>query len=235
MHEISRDGVFFWSSNVYSSASLCCAVSVVIMGFYLFPWHMDEGFHRAFVASHTISSRLRVAQRHEFDAEGRISPWPESAPHHPTVPLHFSFVSLSIFSFSFFFPSFCIFRSTAPSCLHIAWSKTTNQSFTACSPCAFSLSPLVLFLLSFVAPVTSQENAGCRGNEMTHWKWYCWQVMTWLLLPSATAVSWFGMVAGLFLKVAISERCCLEHRVPGGGIFLPCSQFCYTQLNTLCK
>lgn len=41
-------------SAVHSGASLCCAVSLVIMGFYLFLWHEDEGFHRAFVASHTI-------------------------------------------------------------------------------------------------------------------------------------------------------------------------------------
>lgn len=138
-HEISGDGGF---SNVYSAASLCCAVSVVIMGFYLFPWHMDEGLHRAFVASHTISSCLCVAQRHEFDAKGRISPWPESAPHHPTGPLHFSFVSLSIFSFSF--SSFCIFLP-APQhrSLMFTYSLIQNNKLKL-----YSLQPVRLLSLS---------------------------------------------------------------------------------------
>lgn len=30
---------------------LFCAVCVVIIGFYLFLWHKDEGFHRVFAAS----------------------------------------------------------------------------------------------------------------------------------------------------------------------------------------
>lgn len=191
MHEISRDGErAFWYSSVYSAASLCCSVSVVIMGFYLFPWHMDEGFHRAFVAFRTISSCLCVAQRHEFDAEGRISLWPESAPHHSATPLSFSF-SFSILIFSPPPAAFCQLHNTAPSCLHIAWSKTTIWSFTACSPNVFSLSLSHLSLLSFRLCFFSfhswpswllwgyrEENAGRRENEMTHWKWYCWQVMT---------------------------------------------------------
>lgn len=33
------------------AAFLLCAVCVVIIGFYLFLWHKDEGFHRVFAAS----------------------------------------------------------------------------------------------------------------------------------------------------------------------------------------
>lgn len=154
---------FFWFCNVYSAASLCCAVSVVIMGFYLFPWHMDEGFHRAFVAFHTISSCLCVALRHEFGAEGRISPWPESAPHHPTAPLYFPFVSVSLFSF---FSSFCIFLPAPQHCsLVFTYSLIQNNKLELYSlqPACFSFSLLnsafpplqMLFLLSLVALTTS--------------------------------------------------------------------------------
>lgn len=49
-HSRWRFFVYFFGggfSDVYSAASLFC-VSVVIMGFYLFSWHTEEGFHRAF-------------------------------------------------------------------------------------------------------------------------------------------------------------------------------------------
>lgn len=118
MHKISRDGrrAFFLSSNVYSFSSVCCAVSVVIMGFYLFPRHMDEGFHSSFVSSHTISSCFFAQCKDTFDIPQPRSP--------------FSFVSISVLSFSSF-PPFCQLLSTAPSCLHIAWSETTKLKLAA--------------------------------------------------------------------------------------------------------
>lgn len=87
------------------------------------------------------------------DAKGRIS-WPESTPHHPTASLHFPFVSLSIFSLSFFFPtsvSFCQLYNTAPSCLHIARSKTTKWSFSSLQPSLsfFLISPFCLPTCAF--------------------------------------------------------------------------------------
>lgn len=156
---------FFLFSNVYSATPLCCAVSVIIMGFYLFPWHMDEGFHRAFVASHTISPSLCCTetwvwrQGENFFMTGIRSP----SSHSPSA-LSFCF-SLNIL-IQIFSPSFCIFCNTAPSCLHIACSKTTNWSFTTCTHVCFLslflshpslLSSLVLCLLSLVASLGTQN------------------------------------------------------------------------------
>lgn len=50
-HKIT--GVRVWVSPRVA-AFLFCAICVVIIGFYLFFWHMDQGFHRVFAASHTI-------------------------------------------------------------------------------------------------------------------------------------------------------------------------------------
>lgn len=133
----------FWGgfSDVYSAASLFC-VSVVIMGFYLFSWHTEEGFHRAFcclpyyfLPCPCCCRDTSLAPRGEFLHDRNRNPII------PAAPLHFPFVSLTIS-----FPSttttttttlpsvtVCQLHSTAPSCLHIAWSKTTNWSFTACS------------------------------------------------------------------------------------------------------
>lgn len=53
---VEMGGGLFFDPPMYILLALCCAVLVVIMGFYLFPRHMDEGFHSSFVSSHTISS-----------------------------------------------------------------------------------------------------------------------------------------------------------------------------------
>lgn len=53
---------------------LFCVGCVAIIGFYLFLWHMGEGFHRLFAASRTVYACLWVLYRHEFGAEGRIFP-----------------------------------------------------------------------------------------------------------------------------------------------------------------
>lgn len=44
----------------HAAVFLFCAVCVVIIGFYLFLWHMNEGFHRVFAASHTVYACLYV-------------------------------------------------------------------------------------------------------------------------------------------------------------------------------
>lgn len=85
-----------WFFYVYSASSLCFSVSVVIMGFYLFPWHTDEGFHRDFVASHTISV---WHWGENFSMTGISIP----SSHSPT-PLPFCFslnILIVIFSLSF--------------------------------------------------------------------------------------------------------------------------------------
>ena len=152
---------------------------------------MEEGFHRAFVASYTISSSLCCAEtwvwrrRENFSMTGISTP----SSHSPTP---FCFLFHSQYSHSPFFPSpsVSLFRlhNTAPSCLHIAWSKTTNWSFTACSRCAFLSHRSVPSFADVFSPFThglhdfsvsaQRKTAARRGNEMTHWKWYCWQVMT---------------------------------------------------------
>lgn len=153
---------------------------------------MGKGFHRAFVATHTISSCLCVAHKCEFDAEGRMSPCLESAPRHPSAPLHFPFVSLLIFPFySLPFvlpaPQYC--------CVLFTYSPIWNNKLKLYSPqllCSFSVTfssrssvfPLVFFFFLFyswpsrLACEYTKENAECSGKEMTHWKWYCWQVIT---------------------------------------------------------
>lgn len=186
----------FWGgfSDVYSAASLFC-VSVVIMGFYLFSWHTEEGFHRAFcclpyyfLPCPCCCRDTSLAPRGEFLHDRNRNPII------PAAPLHFPFVSLTISfpSTTTTLPSVtvCQLHSTAPSCLHIAWSKTTNWSFTACSLSALlslshrSLPSSHFFFLFFYGRFLSvslesswlllrarqQENAGRRGNEMTRWK-----------------------------------------------------------------
>ena len=82
---------------------------------------------------------------------------------------------LSQYSHSFL-PSFslslslCQLHHTVPSCLHIAWSKTTSWSLTACSPCAFSSLPSAFFLLSLVAPATPLR-ARTKEKCRTQRKW----------------------------------------------------------------
>lgn len=81
------------------------------------------------------------------------------------------------FSLSIVIPSRCLLHSTAPSCLHIVWSKATNCSFTACSLCLFldhsiPTSTDVFFPLTCGLMVTScwaQKNKiqhkGLKGHE----------------------------------------------------------------------
>ena len=199
MHEITRDEGFFvyFLGGILRCLFCCLSVLrlVVIMGFYLFSWHTEEGFHGAFcclpyyfLSCPCCCRDTSLAPRGEFlhDRNRR--------PIIPSAPLHFPFVSLTISSPSTTtttttLPSVtvCQLHSTAPSCLHIAWSKTTNWSFTACSLSALlslshrSLPSFHFFFLRTLSLVSlesswlfwrarQKENAGRRGNEMTHWK-----------------------------------------------------------------
>lgn len=55
---------------------------------------------------------------------------------HGSIPFPFCF------SLTIVIPACCLLHSTAPSCLHIVWSKATNCSLTACSLSAFSFTSL---------------------------------------------------------------------------------------------
>lgn len=134
MHEITRDeGFFVYFLGGILRCIFCCLSVLRLSGnngfLFILLAHrrrLSQGLLLPPVLFPPVSVLL---QRHEFGAEGRISPWP--------APLHFSFVSLTISfpSTTTTLPSVtvCQLHSTAPSCLHIAWSKTTNWSFTACS------------------------------------------------------------------------------------------------------
>lgn len=109
-------GLFFWSSNVYSFSSVLCCLSGN-NGFLFIPpahgWGLSQFL--CFLPYYFLLF-LRAVQRHEFDIPQPRSP--------------FSFVSISVLSFSSF-PPFCQLLSTAPSCLHIAWSETTKLKLAA--------------------------------------------------------------------------------------------------------
>lgn len=190
------------------------------MGFYLFPQHMDEGFHSSFVSSHTISSCLGAVQRHEFDAEGRISPRPESAPLHPTASLPFFicfYLSIVILILPSFLPApqhrslmftYCLIRS----------NKTEARSSRV-----FPLSPLSFlgFLLPHLSIMTSLRVTQ-RKNRRTVRKWN--DTLKCLLLAGSIVVTVTAVpeqLVGLVhvvLEVEISERWHLEQCAFGGGI-----------------
>ena len=124
--------LFFWGggfSDVYSAASLF-RVSVVIMGFYLFSWHTEEGFHRAFCClPYYFLLCPRCCRNASLAPRGEFLHDRNQHPIIPAAPLHFPFVSLTISSPSITtttttttLPSVtvCQLHSTAPSCLHIA-------------------------------------------------------------------------------------------------------------------
>lgn len=180
---------------------LCCIVSVAIMGFYLFR------YIRAFTGPllpPILFPLVCVVHRCEFDAKGENVSMPRigTPSSHSLTRLSFYFPSnILIFLFSSLLSA--RIHNTSPSCLHIAWSETTSWSFTACSPCAAFASvsdlaplssPLCLFSFnswpSWLVCEYTEENAGLEGNEMTRWKWYCWQVITATVTKCDPFVVW---------------------------------------------
>ena len=223
------------------------------MGFYLFSWHTEEGFHRAFCClPYYFLLCPRCCRNASLAPRGEFLHDRNQHPIIPAAPLHFPFVSLTISSPSITtttttttLPSVtvCQLHSTAPSCLHIAWSKTTNWSFTACSLSAFlSLSHRSLpssrffygcFLSSHSSPRDSSvratiETAGRRGNEMTHWKMVLLAgngIVTVTMRHSGEATC----QRGFFWRLTFLKRWRLKHCL----VALPLSQ--RFRVLTLCK
>lgn len=154
-----------------------------------------------------------------------------STPSSPSPTLLSFYFSLNILIF-FPPPFFCQLHNTAPSCLHIAWSETTNWSFTACSRCVLPFPDFLISLVCLLSCVFSPFTCGphdlslsTRKKTQDSEEWNGTLKMVLLASNNIATVTkcdiglLFGMLAGLFLRVAISERCCLEHCVFGGGIF----------------
>lgn len=136
-----------------------------------------------------------LLQRHEFGAEGRISPWPESEPHHPRSPTPLSFCfPHNIIPLYHHHPSLCDCLPAPQHCsLMFAYSLIQNNKLKLYSlqPERFALPlsslssvfPLFFFFFFYgrflsvslesswlLLRARQQENAGRRGNEMTRWK-----------------------------------------------------------------
>lgn len=110
---------------------------------------------------------------------------------HPIIPQPNStfLLFLSAFSHSHVFFSFGVFLPAQQHCsLMFTYSLIQNNKLKLCS-----LQPAHFFLIThFCLPAftdafspvthgphnfsvkTKRENAGHRGNKMTHWKYYCW-------------------------------------------------------------